>query len=118
MTKKKSERKRAEGKVAHVTDRNFEAEVLESKLPVLVDFTAVWCGPCKLMAPIIKQIAGEYVGRVKVGKLDVDKSVATPGKYKVMYIPTLALFVGGKVRARSVGLVSKAKIEKMLAKVP
>ena len=79
------------------TDQNFEAEVLKSDLPVLVDFFAVWCGPCSMMAPVVEELAGELEGRVKVGKMNVDENPVTAEKYGIMSIPTLMLFKDGAV---------------------
>jgi thioredoxin 1 len=90
------------------TDGNFETEVLKSEMPVLVDFYADWCGPCKMMAPVIEDIAKEYAGAVKVGKLNVDESPATSSKYRVMSIPTLLIIKNGKVVDTIVGAVPKS----------
>lgn len=89
------------------TDANFEEEVLKSDIPVLIDFWAVWCGPCKMIAPIIEELAGEYEGKVKVGKLDVDENQQTAIKYGVRSIPTVLLFAGGEVKETVIGAVSK-----------
>jgi len=86
-----------------VTDGNFEEQVLKSNLPVLVDFWAVWCGPCRMMGPIVDQMAVEYAGKVKVGKLNVDDNPDTAARYGVRGIPTLILFANGKVKAQTVG---------------
>jgi thioredoxin 1 len=91
-----------------LTDENFDTEVLKSELPVLVDFYADWCGPCKMMAPVIEDIAKEYAGVVKVGKLNVDESPATSSKYRVMSIPTLLIVNNGKVVDNIVGAVPKS----------
>ncbi len=87
------------------TDQDFDQEVLQSDLPVLVDFYADWCGPCKMMSPIIENLAVEYAGKVKIGKLNVDTSPATAARYKVMSIPTMILFVGGNIKETIVGAV-------------
>ena len=97
-----------------VNDLNFDAEVLRSDLPVLVDFTATWCGPCKAMAPSIDQIADEYVGRVKVAKLDVGDSPATASKLSIRNVPSLYVFKGGEVVAQQVGALPKAKIAELI----
>ena len=100
--------------VAHVTDDNFEAEVLKSDVPVLVDFYATWCGPCKQVAPIIEELEGEYKGKVKIVKLDVDDANATAGKFQVMSIPTLIFFKDGEPVNKLVGFNSKEKLKKEL----
>ncbi|MBR4472274.1 MAG: thioredoxin [Oscillospiraceae bacterium] len=94
---------------------NFETEVLKSELPVLVDFWATWCGPCRMLAPTISKIAEEYEGRVKVCKLDVDEEPAIAQKYGISSIPTLMVFKNGSVVQSTVGVVPKAAIEGMLA---
>lgn len=91
-------------------DLNFEQEVLTSSVPVLVDFTATWCGPCKQLAPIVDQLADELVGQVKVGKLDVDDSPVTAGKYGVRGVPTVMVFKNGERAAQHVGLTTKQKL--------
>lgn len=99
------------------TDANFDREVLQSELPVLVDFWATWCAPCKAIAPLVDAVADEYVGKVKVGKVNVDENQATPGKFGVRGIPTLILFKGGAVVEQIVGAVPKSQLDAMLAKV-
>lgn len=100
------------------TSTNFNSEVLETSMPVVVDFFATWCGPCKMMAPVLEKAAGEYEGKVKVGKLDVDENGELSAKYGVMSIPTLIFFKNGQVVNKMVGLQNgndlKAAIEKML----
>jgi thioredoxin 1 len=96
------------------TDSEFDKDVLNSTQPVLVDFWAEWCGPCRMMAPTIDQIATEYAGKAKVGKLDVDSNVQTAGRYQIRGIPTLLVFKGGKVVDQKVGAVGKADVKKML----
>lgn len=93
-----------------LTDKNFESEVLGSNLPVLVDFWAPWCGPCQMIGPVIEELAKEYKEKIKVGKLNVDKSPKMAQKYGVMSIPTLILFRGGKEVKRLVGLQSKENL--------
>lgn len=90
-----------------ITDQNFETEVLKSDQPVLIDFWAVWCGPCRAIAPIVEQLAGEYEGKVKIGKLDVDENPDTAVKYGVRSIPTLLLFKNGQVVDTIIGAVQK-----------
>ncbi len=98
------------------TDANFKEEVINSELPVLVDFYADWCGPCKMIAPIVAQLADELVGKVKIGKLDVDANGVTAQQYRVMSIPTLLIFKGGQVVDTIVGAVPKNQLEAKLAK--
>lgn len=98
------------------TDANFKEEVINSELPVLVDFYADWCGPCKMIAPIVSQLADEYEGKVKIGKLDVEASGVTAQEYKVMSIPTLLVFKDGQVVDTIVGAVPKNQLEAKLAK--
>lgn len=97
-----------------ITDGNFEQEVIESGLPVLIDFWAVWCGPCRMVAPIVQEIATEYADKVKVGKLDVDNNPETAMKYGIRSIPTLLIFKGGEVVDRIVGAVPKQAITQKL----
>lgn len=98
------------------TAANFEAEVLQSDKPVLVDFYADWCGPCKMMAPLVDQLAAEYEGKAVVGKLNIDDEVDIAGQYRVMTIPTLAVFKGGKLVDKMIGVVSKEAVKAMLDK--
>jgi thioredoxin 1 len=93
-----------------ITDNNFEQEVLKSDKPVLIDFWAAWCGPCRMVAPIVEEIASDYKDKVKVGKLDVDENQETSIKYGVRSIPTLLIFKDGKVKETIIGAVPKAQI--------
>ena len=97
-------------RLVHVTDDSFESEVIQQSTPVLVDFWAEWCGPCKMIAPILEEIAQEYVGKVKVAKLNIDEHANTPRKYGIRGIPTLMLFKDGNVEATKVGAVSKSQL--------
>ena len=97
-----------------ITDDNFQDEVLNSELPVLIDFWAVWCGPCKMIAPIVEDLATEYDGKAKIGKLDVDSNQQTSIKYGVRSIPTLLIFKGGELVDTIIGAVPKAKVVEKL----
>ncbi len=99
------------------TSANFEEEVLNSEIPVLVDFYADWCGPCKMMAPIVESLAESFDGKVKVGKLNIDEDMDIAQKYRVMSIPTFIVFKGGQALETSVGAMSKDDLEKKLQKV-
>ncbi len=103
--------------VHEVSDATFEAEVLQSAQPVLVDFWAAWCGPCRALAPIVDEIAQEYQGKLKVMKMDVDSNSATPMRYGIRGIPAVLIFKGGKVAEQIVGFVPKDTISKSLNKV-
>lgn len=102
--------------ILEVTDANFDQTVLKSEQPVMVDFWAAWCGPCKALAPIVNELAAAYSGKIKVGKMDVDQSPVTPQRYGIRGIPTLLIFRNGQVQEQIVGLVSRDKIEKALNK--
>ena len=97
-------------RIVAVTDDTFEKEVLESIEPVLVDYWAEWCGPCKMISPILSEIADEYAGRIKVTKLNIDENPQTPPKYGIRGIPTLMLFKNGNVDATKVGALSKSQL--------
>ena len=101
-------------KVITVNDLNFDSEVLESSVPVLVDFSATWCQPCRAIAPLVNQLAGEYEGRVKVTAVDIDESPATAQKFQIRGVPTLLMIKGGKVVGQQVGAVPKTKIAALI----
>jgi thioredoxin 1 len=97
-------------KIVHVTDANFDEEVLKSSTPVLIDFWAPWCGPCRTIAPILEDLAGEYSGRLKVVKINVDDNPQTPGRYGVRGIPNLLIIKGGQVKEQIIGAVLKGRL--------
>lgn len=106
----------ASADVIELSDDNFESEVLKADVPTLVDFWAVWCGPCKQVAPTVEALASEYKGKLKVGKLDIDHNQLTPQKYGIRSIPTLLVFKGGQVVGQIVGAVPRAKLEEEVKK--
>ena len=96
--------------IVHLSDDSFETEVLQSGVPVLVDYWAEWCGPCKMIAPVLDEIAEEYAGRIKLAKLNIDDNPNTPPRYGIRGIPTLMIFKDGEVEATKVGAVSKSQL--------
>jgi thioredoxin 1 len=100
--------------IVHVSDSSFEQDVLKSNVPVLLDFWAEWCGPCKMIAPILDQIAAEYAGKVVVAKMNVDENPKTPMKFNVRGIPTLILFKNGQLQGQKIGAVRKADVAAFL----
>ncbi|MCU7816098.1 MAG: thioredoxin TrxA [Candidatus Thiodiazotropha sp. (ex Lucinoma kastoroae)] len=96
--------------IVHVTDDSFESEVIQSSQPVLIDYWAEWCGPCKMIAPVLDDIANDYNGKLKVVKLNIDENPNTPPRYGIRGIPTLMLFKNGEVEATKVGVVSKSQL--------
>jgi thioredoxin 1 len=103
-------------KPVELTDSSFETEVLKSAIPVLIDFWAIWCGPCRMVSPIVEEIAGDYAGKLKVGKVDVDSNPATAMQYGIRSIPTLLLFKDGQVIEQIVGAVPKRVIVDKLSR--
>jgi len=101
-------------RVLRLTDRNFEVEICQSRVPVLVDFWTSWCLPCKAVEPLLDELADEYDGRVEIGRINVDQNPKTRGKYQIMGVPTFILFQSGKEMQRRIGAQSKAQLEEML----
>ena len=97
-------------KIVHVTDDSFEQDVIRSEVPVLVDYWAEWCGPCKMIAPILEEVVDDYVGKLKIAKLNIDENPNTPPKFGIRGIPTLILFKDGDVEATKVGALSKSQL--------
>ena len=106
----------ASNEIFEVTDATLDQAVLKSQEPVMVDFWAAWCGPCRALAPIVDELATSYLGKLKVAKMDVDKNPATPNRYQVRGIPTLLIFKGGQLQEQIVGYVPKETIEKAVTK--
>lgn len=100
--------------IKHISDANFDAEVLKSELPVLVDFWAEWCGPCKMIAPILEEVAKEYEGKLVIAKVDVDANQAVPAKFGIRGIPTLILFKNGEAAAQKVGAMAKGQLTQFI----
>ena len=103
-------------KVKYITDNEFEAQVINSGIPTLVDFWAPWCGPCKAIGPVIEELAGEFEGKIQVTKMNVDENPSTPGKYSIRAIPTLILFKDGQILDQITGAVGKAQLTALINK--
>ena len=102
--------------IVHTSDANFRSDVLESDVPVLLDFWAEWCGPCKMIAPVVEELAGEYSGKLKVAKLDVDAHGSIAQQFRILSIPTVIIFKNGKVESQIVGAVPKKEFQKHIDK--
>ena len=105
------------GDVVEVTDQNFEQEILKSEIPALVDFWAAWCGPCKMVAPVVEELANDYKGKIKIAKMNVDENRQTPAKFGIRNIPTLILFKNGEVVQTIIGAQPKSYLETELKKL-
>ena len=101
----------------NITDKNFKEEVLNSPLPVLVDFWAAWCGPCKILAPIIEELVKEYMGKIKIGKLNVDENQTIPTRYGIMSIPTIIFFKDGKILNQSAGVLTRQQLKQKIEEI-
>ena len=105
------------GNILEVTDDSFDSEIINSDIPAMVDFWAEWCGPCKMVSPVVEELAGQYTGKIKMAKMDVDKNRQTPAKFGIRNIPTLILFKGGEVVNTIIGAQPKSSIEEQLKKL-
>ena len=105
------------GDLLHVTDDTFDTEIIKSDIPAIVDFWAEWCGPCRMVGPVVEELAAQYKGKVKIAKMDVDKNRATPGKFGIRNIPTLIFFKNGQVSHTLIGAQPKSYIEQELKKL-
>lgn len=105
------------GKTLEVTDDTFDSEIVNSTIPAVVDFWATWCGPCKMIGPVVEELAGQYEGKVKIGKMDVDNNRKTPARFGIRNIPTLIFFKGGEVVNTVVGAQSKTSLEEQIKKL-
>lgn len=105
------------GDIFEVTDESFDSEIINSDIPAMVDFWAEWCGPCKMVGPVVEELAGEYKGKIKIAKMDVDNNRQTPAKFGIRNIPTLILFKEGEVINTIIGAQSKSAIEEELKKL-
>ncbi|MDO3387609.1 thioredoxin TrxA [Gilvimarinus sp. SDUM040013] len=103
--------------IVHVTDDSFDADVLQSDVPVLVDFWAAWCGPCKMIAPVLDELVDQYQGKIKIAKMDVDANKETPAKFGIRGIPTLIIFKGGNVESTKVGALSRPQLVEFIESV-
>jgi len=105
------------GNILEVTDETFDSEIVNSTMPAMVDFWATWCGPCKMIGPVVEELAGAYKGKIKIAKMDVDNNRKTPARFGIRNIPTLIFFKGGEVVATIVGSQSKTSLEEQLKKL-
>jgi thioredoxin 1 len=105
------------GNILEVSDSSFESEIIKAEIPAMVDFWAEWCGPCKMVGPVVEELAGEYQGKIKVAKMDVDQNRETPAKFGIRNIPTLILFKGGEVVKTIIGAQPKSSIDDELKKL-